>query len=250
MINLQFFTDDERKRELITRYWKLGPRGRDFAEPMETLKEEFGLSRGGILGIVRTSSNAVSEIHKCECGRLKLFSSRKDFRSTPKQTPYVCQQCQEEASSNGSTDPSTESSRSGRGDRKATEPETGNVSLENRLSEESLQEKALPEEALSGKNPVEDLFASTDHPRDGSSDQPGGNLSRGSLEGSLKESSGDSPSGNSPSGDSPEDFSLEDPSLSGEDAEDLRGVLRRMSRVLSLASQHIERLSHRAAEVS
>lgn len=68
---------------------------------MKQIKEDFGLSRGAILGIVRSGSRAVSEIHVCRCGARKEFDSRKDFRSTPTQKPYVCEECKEDHSADG-----------------------------------------------------------------------------------------------------------------------------------------------------
>ena len=94
MIDLRIHTSDPRRRELIRRYWKLGPGGSDFAEPFEALKSDFGLSRGGIVGIVRSDSTAFSGIHRCSgCGKRKEFDCRKDFRDTPKQKPYTCEKC-------------------------------------------------------------------------------------------------------------------------------------------------------------
>lgn len=99
MIDLKISTDQERRREQIRRYWRLDANGSDFAESMDTLKEDFGLSQGAILGIVRSNSRAVSKIHKCDCGHRKEFDSRKDFRSTPKQKPFVCPKCHENGAS-------------------------------------------------------------------------------------------------------------------------------------------------------
>jgi hypothetical protein len=116
MIDLKISTDDECKRELIRRYWKLAVNGSGFAESMETLKEDFGLSRGAILGIVRSNSRAVSKIHQCECGHRKTFDSRKDFRSTPKQKPFVCPKCRENGAANGAEASGGSSSKPGRSD--------------------------------------------------------------------------------------------------------------------------------------
>ncbi len=101
MIDLSIFAEKDRRRQLISRYWELSPPGNDFAEPMKQIKEDFGLSRGAILGIVRSGSRAVSEIHVCRCGARKEFDSRKDFRSTPTQKPYVCEECKEDHSADG-----------------------------------------------------------------------------------------------------------------------------------------------------
>jgi len=103
MIDLSIFAEKDRRRQLISRYWKLSSPGNDFAEPMKQIKEDFGLSRGAILGIVRSGSRAVSQIHVCRCGRRKEFDSRKDFRSTPTQKPYVCEECKEDHSAGGQT---------------------------------------------------------------------------------------------------------------------------------------------------
>ncbi|MCS3679240.1 hypothetical protein GGP72_003216 [Salinibacter ruber] len=101
MIDLSIFAEKDRRRQLISRYWELSSPGNDFAEPMKQIKEDFGLSRGAILGIVRSGSRAVSEIHVCRCGARKEFDSRKDFRSTPTQKPYVCEECKEAHSADG-----------------------------------------------------------------------------------------------------------------------------------------------------
>lgn len=101
MIDLSIFAEKDRRRQLISRYWELSSPGNDFAEPMKQIKEDFGLSRGAILGIVRSGSRAVSEIHVCRCGARKEFDSRKDFRSTPTQKPYVCEECKEDHSADG-----------------------------------------------------------------------------------------------------------------------------------------------------
>ncbi|MCS4201523.1 hypothetical protein GGP93_002979 [Salinibacter ruber] len=101
MIDLSIFAEKDRRRQLISRYWELSSPGNDFAEPMKQIKEDFGLSRGAILGIVRSGSRAVSEIHVCRCGARKEFDSRKDFRSTPTQKPYVCEECKEDHSAGG-----------------------------------------------------------------------------------------------------------------------------------------------------
>jgi hypothetical protein len=101
MIDLSIFAEKDRRRQLISRYWELSSPGNDFAEPMKQIKEDFGLSRGAILGIVRSGSRAVSEIHVCRCGARKEFDSRKDFRSTPTQKPYVCEECKEAHSAGG-----------------------------------------------------------------------------------------------------------------------------------------------------
>lgn len=94
MIDLRIHTSDPRRRELIRRYWKLGRSGSDFAEPFDALKRDFGLSRGGIVGIVRSDSTALSGVHRCtECGKPKEFDCRKDFRDTPKQKPFTCEDC-------------------------------------------------------------------------------------------------------------------------------------------------------------
>ncbi len=105
MIDLQIHTDDPRRRELIERYWRLAQGGGDFAEPLDTLKEEFGLSRGGIVGIVRAESTAESGVHLCTgCGDPKEFDCRKDYRSTPKQRPFVCQDCATKSANAGPED--------------------------------------------------------------------------------------------------------------------------------------------------
>jgi hypothetical protein len=101
MIDLSIFAEKDRRRQLISRYWELSSSGTDFAEPMKQIKEDFGLSRGAILGIVRSGSRAVSKIHMCRCGARKEFDSRKDFRSTPTQKPYVCEECKEDHSADG-----------------------------------------------------------------------------------------------------------------------------------------------------
>lgn len=142
MIDLEILTDDERKRELIRRYWKLNSSGTDFAESLETLKKEFGLSRGSILGIVRSNSRAVSKIHVCECGHRKVFDCRKDFRSTPKRKPFVCQECaKEETSGSAEADTST-SDLSSSGTPEEEAPEM--------LSEESLLQNLLASFGPSG----------------------------------------------------------------------------------------------------
>jgi len=89
MIDLRIDTDDEQKRKIIQKYWALDPDG-SFSTAMKSIKKEFGLSRGAIVGIVRSESTALSRIHQCECGKRKAFDSRADFRSTPKMTSYSC----------------------------------------------------------------------------------------------------------------------------------------------------------------
>lgn len=100
MIDLRIHTDDPRRRELIKRYWTLDERGSDFDEPFSDLKEDFGLARGGIVGIVRSDSTAVSGVHRCTgCGRRKTFDCRKEFRDTPTQKAFVCERCAEKGRS-------------------------------------------------------------------------------------------------------------------------------------------------------
>ena len=111
MIDLKISTDHKRRREQIRRYWRLDANGSDFAESMDTLKEDFDLSQGAILGIVRSNSRAVSKIHRCDCGHRKEFDSRKDFRSTPKQKPFVCPECHENGATSGAEAPSGSSSQ-------------------------------------------------------------------------------------------------------------------------------------------
>jgi hypothetical protein len=142
MIDLTIFPDDDRRRELITRYWKLSSNGSDFTEPMKSIKEEFELSRGAILGIVRSGSEAVSRIHVCKCGHRKEFNSRKDFRSTPTQKPYVCEECREERSPSGQSPEGSDEELPGSG---SAEPE----------------DRSPAEEKLAAgrhQRPMEDLF--------------------------------------------------------------------------------------------
>lgn len=96
MIRLDITTEDPSYRDIIRRYWKLDT-GSRFAEPLSAIEEDHGLTRGGILSIVRTHSRAISKVHQCgECGREKEFHSRKEYRETPTQTSYCCAECQAE----------------------------------------------------------------------------------------------------------------------------------------------------------
>lgn len=94
MIDLRIHTSDPRRRDLIRRYWKLGRSGSDFVEPFDAPKRDFGLSRGGIVGIVRSDSTALSSAHRCtECGKPKEFDCWNDLRDNPKQKPFTCEDC-------------------------------------------------------------------------------------------------------------------------------------------------------------
>ena len=171
MIDLKISADQKRRREQIRRYWKLDASGSDFAESMDTLKEDFELSQGAILGIVRSNSRAVSKIHECDCGHRKEFDSRKDFRSTPKQKPFVCPECHENGAANGA------------------ETSGGSSREEDSPNEESPKEEST-EDMLTEESPTADLDEQLP-------------VTDGSLEDSSSEDG-------SPEDDSPEDYSPEE----------------------------------------
>lgn len=148
MIDLRISADQKRRREQIRRYWKLDASGSDFAESMDTLKEDFELSQGAILGIVRSNSRAVSKIHECDCGHRKEFDSRKDFRSTPKQKPFVCPECHENGAANGAE-------TSGGSSREEESPKEESTEEES-TNEESAKEEST-EDMLTEESPTADL---------------------------------------------------------------------------------------------
>jgi hypothetical protein len=107
MIDLRIHTDEPWRQDLIRRYWKHGASG-GFEESLDALTDEYRLSRGSILGIVRSGSTAYSEVHYCaECGAQKTFDSRKDLRETPKQQTFLCEDCRP-----GGSEEAAEGSRS------------------------------------------------------------------------------------------------------------------------------------------
>lgn len=219
MIDLQIFTDVGRRKELIRRYWKLNDSGNDFEEPMDSIKDDFNLSRGAILGIIRSKSRAVSQIHECECGHQKVFDSRKDFRSTPKQKPFVCETCQETGSDeHPGGDVHRPSEKKGPVDKSSVETESPAA------DKSPVAENGAPvsEEPLS-----EDLFRGADLFREA-------------------DLSGD---GDRPSNSKPEKDSLKEGSLGkgGRDTERLRQSLRQLARLLAETSRQVERLSHQVS---
>jgi hypothetical protein len=210
MIDLEILTDDQRKRELIQRYWKLGSSGNDFSVSLKTLKAEFELSRGAILGIVRSNSRAVSRIHQCKCGSRKEFDSRKDFRSTPKQKPYVCQECQEaesgEDAGSGASKPATADSHA------TSSNASGPKRSEKEAAGPHFKQRSLHD--LQGMSPSSN--GGSEHPDKDMPEEP----------------------------QSRQDTSQAPLDLEGEDADHLQDALRQLARVLSETSQRIERLSY------
>jgi flagellar biosynthesis GTPase FlhF len=166
MIDLRIDTDDEQKREIIQQYWALDPDG-SFSTSMKSIKAEFGLSRGAIVGIVRSESTALSRIHQCQCGKKKEFDSRADFRSTPKMTSYSCAEHDgEESPASHSQDRASQDNTSRDNAAQETPTQKTSERLEReqsslpRLFEGDTSEENSPEESSPGKDSSEESESS------------------------------------------------------------------------------------------
>jgi predicted transcriptional regulator len=96
MIDVQYKTDDPKRREIVERYFATDERGR-FLEDVSEIASDHGMTWKQILSIVRSCSTALSTVHRCEiCGRQKEFTSRQDIRENRTMGAYLCsRKCRE-----------------------------------------------------------------------------------------------------------------------------------------------------------
>ena len=98
MIDVQYETDDPKRREIVKRYFATDEHGR-FLDDVSEIASDHGMTWKQILSIVRSCSTALSTVHQCEvCGRQKEFTSRQDIRENRTMDAYLCsRKCREKS---------------------------------------------------------------------------------------------------------------------------------------------------------
>jgi len=97
-LELEIHTDDERTRELCSRYWQLAD-GKTFAFKLSELSREYKLTAAAIRKLVNDSSTAFSAKFSCvQCGAPRPFKSRTDYTENSRYYSWhswVCDTCVE-----------------------------------------------------------------------------------------------------------------------------------------------------------